>query len=73
MNLKIQQSRGEHGSVWVGYRGYPIPDPRGADLKNSTRNPHLLILIRRVAGGAGRVNTRSEQIYQIYQIDYHQI
>jgi hypothetical protein len=50
-------SRGEHGSVWVGFRRYLKPDPRGASLKKF--NPHVSIATRRVSGlRAGRVCMR---------------
>jgi hypothetical protein len=48
--------RGEHGSDWGGYHGYPKPDPQCSGLLKGTRNPHFFSLIRWVAGlrgGAG--------------------
>jgi hypothetical protein len=48
-----ENNRGEHGSDWGGYHGYPKPDPQCSGLLKGTRNPHFFSLIRWVAGLRG--------------------
>jgi hypothetical protein len=60
--LKRIICRGEHGSVWVGFREYPKPDPRGAGLKKFNPQPACFHCNPTGFGFAGRAGLRAGRV-----------